>query len=176
MGEGWQFWREICGVVAAAAVSVAAAAAPPPGRDAMMPPRSGTSHASALGALHPAWGRPPSSGLAPLSSKLDLRAPADVPPNSAADRVLAPNAAPPFPSARRGPDAQQAAARLEQSLPRLGNDGPAVRTMGRAEEMVRRFHREGLPVARLFETRSALVHLGLNQRGKPGIWLIQKLP
>jgi hypothetical protein len=39
---------------------------------------------------------------------------------------------------------------------------------------VSRVHREGLPVARLFETKSALVHLGLNPRGKPGLWLVQK--
>jgi hypothetical protein len=45
---------------------------------------------------------------------------------------------------------------------------------GRIQEMARRFHREGLPVARLWETHSALLSLGLNQRGKPGLWLIQK--
>jgi hypothetical protein len=39
---------------------------------------------------------------------------------------------------------------------------------------VKRVHREGLPVARLFESKSALVSLGLNQKGKPGLWLIQK--
>jgi hypothetical protein len=50
----------------------------------------------------------------------------------------------------------------------------AVRPMGAAEEFARRVHREGLPVARLLETKSALVSLGLNQKGKPGLWLIQK--
>jgi hypothetical protein len=45
---------------------------------------------------------------------------------------------------------------------------------GAAEEFARRVHREGLPVARLFESKSALVSLGLNQKGKPGLWLIQK--
>jgi hypothetical protein len=44
-----------------------------------------------------------------------------------------------------------------------------------AEEFARRLHREGLPVARLFESKSALVSLGLNQKGKPGLWLIQKM-
>ena len=48
--------------------------------------------------------------------------------------------------------------------------------MSRAEQLATRFRREGLPVARLFESHSALLSLGLNQRGKPGIWLIQKLP
>jgi hypothetical protein len=50
----------------------------------------------------------------------------------------------------------------------------AVKPMGAAEEFARRVHREGLPVARLFESKSALVSLGLNQKGKPGLWLIQK--
>ena len=42
------------------------------------------------------------------------------------------------------------------------------------QDFVRKVHREGLPVARLFETKSALVHLGLSPRGKPGLWLVQK--
>jgi hypothetical protein len=50
----------------------------------------------------------------------------------------------------------------------------AVKPVGSAEEFARRVHREGLPLARLFESKSALVSLGLNQKGKPGLWLIQK--
>lgn len=42
------------------------------------------------------------------------------------------------------------------------------------QDFVRRVHREGLPVARLFETKTALLHLGLSPRGKPGLWLVQK--
>jgi hypothetical protein len=53
-------------------------------------------------------------------------------------------------------------------------DLPKDRPMSRAEEFTRRVHREGLPVARLWESKSALISLGLNQRGKPGLWLIQK--
>jgi hypothetical protein len=56
-------------------------------------------------------------------------------------------------------------------LPELGAQG---RVPSRAEEFARRVHREGLPVARLWENKSALVSIGLNQRGKPGLWLIQK--
>jgi hypothetical protein len=44
----------------------------------------------------------------------------------------------------------------------------------RVRQFAERFHHEGLPVARLWETHSALLSLGLNQRGKPGLWLIQK--
>jgi hypothetical protein len=40
--------------------------------------------------------------------------------------------------------------------------------------MVLRFHHEGLPLARLWENKSALVSLGLNPKGKPGLWITQK--
>ena len=43
------------------------------------------------------------------------------------------------------------------------------------QDFVRRVHQEGLPVARLFESRSALLHLGLSPKGKPGLWLVQKV-
>jgi hypothetical protein len=49
-----------------------------------------------------------------------------------------------------------------------------AKPMSSAEAFTRRVHQEGLPVARLFETKSALVSVGLNQKGKPGLWLIQK--
>jgi hypothetical protein len=103
----------------------------------------------------------------PAASRLDLRAPAN---------YLSPAAGTPaFPSARRASgDAERRG--LREDFPSLASDLPAVRTMSRAEEIAHRFRHEGLPVARLFESRSALVSLGLNQRGKPGIWLIQKFP
>jgi len=61
-------------------------------------------------------------------------------------------------------------------LPSLGAElGPAPRQPSRIEELAVRVHREGLPVARLWQNKDALVHLGLSPRGKPGIWLIQKI-
>jgi hypothetical protein len=60
-------------------------------------------------------------------------------------------------------------------LPELGSGSPQTPAKGRMEELVQRAHREGVPVARLWENKSALLHLGLNQRGKPGLWLIQKI-
>ena len=47
--------------------------------------------------------------------------------------------------------------------------------MSQSQILVRRIHREGLPVARLWDSKSALVSIGLNQRGKPGLWLTQKI-
>jgi hypothetical protein len=43
------------------------------------------------------------------------------------------------------------------------------------EDVARRFHREGLPVARLWQTESTALSLGLNNKGKPGLWFVKKL-
>jgi len=43
------------------------------------------------------------------------------------------------------------------------------------QEFVWRVRQEGLPVARLFESKSVLLHIGLNPKGKPGLWLVQKI-
>jgi hypothetical protein len=49
-----------------------------------------------------------------------------------------------------------------------------ARIMGNVEAFAQRFRHEGLPVARLWENHAAMVSLGLNGKGKPGIWLVQK--
>jgi hypothetical protein len=56
----------------------------------------------------------------------------------------------------------------------LGSGIGQGRSMSRAEAFAQRFHREGLPLARLWENKSALVSLGINQKGKAGLWLVQK--
>jgi hypothetical protein len=56
------------------------------------------------------------------------------------------------------------------------DQGPRIEVMSRPEQWARRFQREGLPIARLWDSRRAMLSLGLNQRGKPGLWLIQKVP
>jgi hypothetical protein len=76
----------------------------------------------------------------------------------------------PFPSAHRGGGGSED----QNSLQAPGIAAGHAQTMGRTEAFVRRFHREGLPVARLWENHSALLSLGLNQKGKPGLWLVQK--
>jgi hypothetical protein len=103
----------------------------------------------------------PASGSMQTPPQLDLRAPSHMPEvaDNAADRS--------FPSRRPNVAAQEAV-----QLPALGTEG--VRARPTVQEFVRRVHQEGLPVARLFEGKSALVHLGLNPKGKPGLWLVQK--
>jgi hypothetical protein len=61
-----------------------------------------------------------------------------------------------------------------KSLPTLGS-GATGRVMSKPEELARNFRREGLPVAKLWQNHDALVHIGLSPRGKPGLWLVQKL-
>lgn len=58
-------------------------------------------------------------------------------------------------------------------LPSLGAGNPRLRSS--MAELARNFQHEGLPLARLWENKSTLLHIGLNQRGKPGLWLVQKV-
>jgi hypothetical protein len=76
-----------------------------------------------------------------------------------------------FPS---GLHRQPLGAQEDIRLPSLGFESMQTPQRGRAQEFVSRVRREGLPVARLWQNHSALVSIGLNQRGKPGLWLTQK--
>jgi hypothetical protein len=60
-------------------------------------------------------------------------------------------------------------------LTAAGTVDESLQTMSLPQRFSRRVQREGLPVARLWENKSALVSIGLNQKGKPGLWLIQKI-
>jgi hypothetical protein len=146
----------ICGLCGVACAGVALAG-PPAGHEGMMARVAGQAHGGRAGSSFNSF----KIGM----GHLDLRAPTDVP--QAAANAGAPVG---FPSSRHL--AGSTADSLQ--LPALGRDGH-LREMSRVEEFARRVHREGLPIARLWESHSALVSLGLNQRGKPGIWLIQKV-
>lgn len=43
------------------------------------------------------------------------------------------------------------------------------------ETWLHRVHREGVPIIRLWDSKAAWLSIGLNQRGKPGLWLVQKV-
>jgi hypothetical protein len=83
----------------------------------------------------------------------------------------------PFPTAIRHLNLGKADLGTDSRIPRpaLGTGELNFRTMSQAEMFARRVHREGLPVARLWESNSALLSIGLNQKGKPGLWLTQKV-
>jgi hypothetical protein len=63
----------------------------------------------------------------------------------------------------------------QNAPPALGSMGTQSRIESPMQALAHRVHREGVPVARLWENKSALVSLGLNQKGKPGLWIIQKI-
>jgi len=94
---------------------------------------------------------------------LDLHLPANA--TAGADR--SPVA---FPSLHRQAQGSEAPTQLRG----FGTADLPARTPSRVEELALRFHREGLPIARLWENKSALISLGLNGKGKPGLWLTQK--
>jgi hypothetical protein len=116
-------------------------------------------------------GPPPGRLLQAPTQHLDLRLPSHPAEGGGNVAEKSPNA---FPSmAHRQNLAQQNLGQQERvEPPVLGSDGMHARPS--LQDLVQRVHREGLPVARLFENKSALVHLGLNPKGKPGLWLVQK--
>jgi hypothetical protein len=103
--------------------------------------------------------------------RLDLRPPETL----SGGRASAPmgDSAAVFPSAKREPLATTTGA--EEDLPG-GRNFATLRMESKVHEMERRVPHEGLPIARLWETKTALLHFGLSPRGKPGLWLIQKVP
>jgi len=101
------------------------------------------------------------SQIQALGQHLDLRAPS--PAVDASEKTSS------FPSMARS---HNLGSQEPVRVPALGADG--MRSRLAVQDFVRRVHHEGLPVARLFESKSALVHLGLSPKGKPGLWLVQK--
>lgn len=104
--------------------------------------------------------RPPPEAEVSRPRRLDLRLPAL--------RELVNESQREFAGGRNG------AAGYESRLATLGAEGSHERAMSRAEAAVRRFHREGLPFAKLWQGHTGSLSLGLNQKGKPGLWLVQK--
>jgi hypothetical protein len=116
--------------------------------------------------------RPPSQPQAPaLAQHLDLRPPSRL--ESAGHFEMAGNAADRSrsfgaPTVRQNPTSQE-------PVPQSPMAADGMRSRPALQDFVRRVHHEGLPVARLFESKSALVHVGLSPKGKPGLWLVQKI-
>jgi len=121
-----------------------------------------------LGLINAALASPPiTRGAAPVNHALhlDLRPP--VAAAEPAERVSM--------SFHSSSPPQTLGAQTQFQLPAFGAQAAPGRVPGRVEEFAQRVHREGLPVARVWENKSALLSLGLNQKGKPGLWIIQKI-
>jgi hypothetical protein len=135
------------------------------------------------------WGMSTSSALAaaPLGQRvarfesqpavnsrpaLDLRSPMEL--HAVAVAMVSERSAEAFPSSLHRQN-WNAEAQEQNGASALSSLGAQYRMDSPLQALARRVHREGLPVARLWENKSALVSLGLNQKGKPGLWIIQKL-
>jgi hypothetical protein len=115
----------------------------------------------------PAWGAPPMQKAMPgrANAPSGLRsAPLDLTPP-----LLAGVAATRFAEFARPSDGGE-----DKRLAPLGAAMNQERTSTRAEAFIQRFHREGLPLARLWQGHAAVVSLGLNPKGKPGLWLVKQ--
>ncbi len=108
--------------------------------------------------------------------RLDLRPPESL-SDGRASLPLADDSAE-FPSAKRAQLGITTGAAEDPSrvAPDRGAEWVSLRMESKVQEMERRVPREGLPIARLWETKTALLHVGLSPRGKPGLWLFQKVP
>jgi hypothetical protein len=107
------------------------------------------------------------AGVRSSASGLDL-----TPPAMAAPPTQAQKGVESFPHAIRP---KEMTGETQTKSANLGDPKDSPRIPSRAEQLARNFHRDGLPVARLFQSQNSLVHIGLNPRGKPGLWFVQKL-
>lgn len=106
--------------------------------------------------------------LDPQDHRFDLRPTKDLSSTGAQGGDAAPAPAPPLSAIHHfGVDDRR-------QLVSLGTVDESFRSMNQPEAFARRVHQEGLPVARLWETKSSLLSIGLNQKGKPGLWLVQR--
>jgi hypothetical protein len=114
--------------------------------------------------------RPASDARPPL----DLRSPLELHAVAAA-MVISEKRADAFPSYSMHRPMLAGEAQESVGTSAMESLGAQSRMESPMQALAHRVHREGLPVARLWENRSALVSLGLNQKGKPGLWIIQKI-
>lgn len=122
---------------------------------------------------------------APMSTPaLDLRAPKEQAPQAAREGAGA-LASASFPSpihhseiGMTDPGIGDRSADVRTRPAALGADAMSIQEMSQGQiiaQRIQHMRREGLPVARLWESPSAALSIGLNQRGKPGLWFTQRM-
>ncbi len=126
--------------------------------------------------------RPPPGGGTPSTANLaGIGAVSATAPSakSAAAAAIAPERFAEFPSFVRHPSLEASREAADPGSDARGQVlGQQIANQGirsRIDMFARQVKREGLPVARLWENNAALVHLGLNPKGKPGLWIVQKI-
>jgi hypothetical protein len=115
--------------------------------------------------LHGGGARPAAPGLRGPAGRLDLTLPA----------VFVADSQKPVESFRSPKRPKGVMDETQAKWANLRSAADGQRIPSRAELLTRNFHRDGLPVAKLFQSQYSLVHIGLNQKGKPGLWFVEKL-
>lgn len=119
---------------------------------------------------------PPTGRTPPLlPASLDLRAP-DVrhpPAISARTAALGSGIAPRLEQAWIGSADFGGTDMSERS--RLAGSGTIPEMSSPMDRLIARTRREGLPIARLWESDSALLSVGFNRHGKPGVWFTKMI-
>jgi hypothetical protein len=149
--------RVAVGAVCGFCLMNSAGANPPLGREKSVPSAVDSARSLSAPGMHPE---------SASTAHLDLRPPAIRPADT---RELASAPSPP-------PIGSLDSGKNERTLsPAFGIDETNFREMSKPAIFVDRVRREGLPFARLWESRSALLSIGLSPKGKPGLWLTQKI-
>jgi len=137
---------------------------------------AGPSHSAVVSTRSPSLvGRPIAQRDDVPTTYLDLRPPV-VSPSAIRHEATTASAPAPFPYASHHLDLSTSdlAPNDRTQARALGIGELNFNTMSQAETLARRMHQEGLPIARLFGSKSASLSIGLNRKGKPGLWFTRK--
>ena len=128
----------------------------------------------AIGGTSPVDAAPPNNRETRTTAQLDLRPPPL--PAIGHGRESSP-AGESFPSSIHHLDHLNLDLDEGYRLPHAALDAGELgfRTISPVEAIASRIRRQGLPIARLWQSKSALLSIGLNQKGKLGLWLTKKL-
>ncbi len=129
-----------------------------------------------LGVMSAVIASPPAIRDSKSLPRLDLRPPGVSSATSGAGSRYSPGHTD-FPSSIQRLDLPKTGLGEGEPMPRftLGAGELNFRVRSPAQAFARRVHEEGLPIARLWQSKSAALSIGLSRKGKPGLWLTQKL-
>ncbi len=116
------------------------------------------------------------SAAPPLSAPLDLRPPLDLQTTNATAAATTRNAISYGRTQRSWAD-ESGSSDGSHTAAASHTTAAAESThiMSPLQNLAHNFRQEGLPVAKLFQSDESLVHLGLNSKGKPGLWFMHRL-
>jgi hypothetical protein len=105
----------------------------------------------------------------PIAGRLDLR-PVEVRMSNEGAAAIPLNAG--FSTGNHRFSANQSASQYDSHAAR---SAASTHIMSPLQNLAHNFRQEGLPVVKLLQSDQSLLHLGLNPKGKPGLWFVHKL-